>query len=274
MISMKELCSEINLQPEMTQKVLAYHENFEYDRFYPYLEKLFSPKTWDEGVKSLEIALGEDPSGIKMLTCMLSCALRIHKTYEEKGIPENIFADTMKFFTGAIDEHYATYGYYGFDRGNWTSRHISGNEFRIGVLEYEFVEEDGEKYIGIHIPSNTPMELSRLRQSYLDARKFLSDYFPEHAKLDMFCNSWLLSPALKDILPENSNILNFQKSFIVDHVDYETNAFLVWVYKKKNLPIEQLPEETTLQRRMKKYLLNGGKIGWANGKLIDNPFCN
>ena len=30
---------------------------------------------------------------------------------------------------------------------------------------------------------------------------------------------------------------------------------------------EVLPEETTLQRRLKPHLLNGGKIEWATGKL-------
>jgi len=30
---------------------------------------------------------------------------------------------------------------------------------------------------------------------------------------------------------------------------------------------EELPEETSLQRNMKKYLLEGNKIGWSEGSL-------
>jgi len=269
---MKELCRKIDLQLEMTEKVLACHENFKYESVRPYLEKLYNRQTWEEGVKSLDKNFGEDPAGIKMLTCMLACALNIHETYEEKGIPEEIFIETMKFFSRFIGEHFVTYGTYSFVLGWWAPRLISANEFRIGELEYEIVDENGIKSIQIHIPADAVMKQSKLRQSYLNARQFLTHYYPEYADADMLCGSWLLSPALNELLPEDSNILTFQKSFEVDYVDYESNGFLRWVYKKEDIPWEQLPEDTTLQRRMKAYILNNGKIGWAFGKLISDPF--
>lgn len=272
MITMKELCNKIDLQPEVTEKVLAYHESFNYESVYAYLEKLYNRKTWEEGVKCLEKSFGEDPYGIKMLTCMLACTLHTHETYEEKGIPDEIFIATMKFFRRFIGEHFDVYGSYNFVWGWWVPRQISANEFRMGELEYETVDEDGNKSIQIHIPADAVMKLSKLRQSYLDARKFFNNYYPQYADADMFCSSWMLSPALKDLLPEDSNILCFQRSFDVNHVDYESNGFLRWVYKREDIPWEQLPENTTLQRRMKAYILNGGKIGWANGKLVNDPF--
>jgi len=89
----------------------------------------------------------------------------------------------------------------------------------------------------------------------------------------MVCNSWLLAPALKYVLPENSKILQFQKSFDIDHVDLDSLGFMDWVYGSKDIPLEELPEDTSLQRNLKPYLRNNGKIGWASGKLISNPFC-
>ena len=41
-----------------------------------------------------------------------------------------------------------------------------------------------------------------------------------------------------------------------------------WVYRKTDIKYEELPEETSLQRNMKLYLLEGGKVGGAKGKLI------
>ena len=35
----------------------------------------------------------------------------------------------------------------------------------------------------------------------------------------------------------------------------------------KDLPLEKLPEETSLQRKMKAYVLQGGKIGEAYGEI-------
>jgi hypothetical protein len=40
-----------------------------------------------------------------------------------------------------------------------------------------------------------------------------------------------------------------------------------WVYPDKNIPLEQLPEKTFLQKEIKKYLIKGEKIGWTLGKL-------
>lgn len=274
MITMKELCKKIDLQPEVTEKVLACHDNLHYESLRPDLDKLYNRQTWEEGVKSLEKNLGEDPSGFKMLTCMLACTLRTYEIYEEKGIPEEIFIATMKFYNRFIGEHFEIYGTYSFVWGWWVPREISANEFRIGELEYETVDEKGVKSIQVHIPADAVMKQSELRKSYLDARQFFAKYYPEYAEADMLCGSWLLSPALKDLLPENSNILSFQKAFEVNHVDYESNGFIRWVYKREDIPWEQLPEDTTLQRRVKAYILNGGKIGWAFGKLVSDPFCN
>ena len=81
------------------------------------------------------------------------------------------------------------------------------------------------------------------------------------------CDSWLLSPALKELLPEESRILQFQNRFEVKSWNKEEDAYLEWVFKRKDLPLEKLPEETSLQRKMKAYVLQGGKIGEAYGEI-------
>lgn len=37
------------------------------------------------------------------------------------------------------------------------------------------------------------------------------------------------------------------------------------MFKRKDIPTEDLPENTSLQRRMKEYLLRGGKVADAEG---------
>lgn len=39
------------------------------------------------------------------------------------------------------------------------------------------------------------------------------------------------------------------------------------------MPPEQLAENTSLQRKAKAYLIGGGKIGWALGKMKKHPFA-
>ena len=46
--------------------------------------------------------LGDDPDGLKILTCMLHCAEKSYDMYKNKGIIDKIFADPMKCFTRFI----------------------------------------------------------------------------------------------------------------------------------------------------------------------------
>lgn len=92
----------------------------------------------------------------------------------------------------------------------------------------------------------------------------------------MECESWLLSPALVCLLPEGSNILKFQQSFDLLSQNPEPMDVLEWVFRltegqQKTTPLERLPEETSLQRSMKAFLLHGGKVGTARARLI-RPF--
>ena len=77
----------------------------------------------------------------------------------------------------------------------------------------------------------------------------------------------MLSPALKDVLTPNSNILQFQGLFDITETNYESMAILDWVFPGYNKVSEELPENTSLQANIKKYLLDGNKPGWTKGVL-------
>ena len=72
---------------------------------------------------------------------------------------------------------------------------------------------------------------------------------------------------LKKLLRKDSNILYFQDNFEIVKVEEESNAFLEWIYLRNDIDYDKLPELTSLQRNVKKYLLEGGKIGWTLGRL-------
>lgn len=71
----------------------------------------------------------------------------------------------------------------------------------------------------------------------------------------MICGSWLLAPALKKLLPENSRILRFQKSFVLTSQEADSPGALDWVYGRRDIPFADIPEDTFLQRRLKEYFL-------------------
>ncbi|MBR3505165.1 MAG: family 20 glycosylhydrolase [Clostridia bacterium] len=192
-----------------------------------------------------------------------------------KDIPEDIWLATMRCFTRFVNEHFASTGKYAFDRGFWTTRQIAARIFRIGELEYELRETDDPtlpRVISLHIPSDAHMTADRLNESVAGARRFLKEHFPDWAGLPMRCGSWLLSPALRPLLDADSNILRFQRAFDIDTEERDSDGVLQWVFKlsgerQEGVDLSALPEDTTLQRRMKKSLLAGEKIGSAAGFL-------
>ena len=104
-------------------------------------------------------------------------------------------------------------------------------------------------------------------ESLSQFQDFCKQYYPAWKIERMECQSWLLSPALKSILSDSSHILAFQELFDVIETDYESMAVLDWVFSGFDTVSDELPEKTSLQKNMKKYLLTGGKIGWSKGIL-------
>lgn len=228
--------------------------------------KMFCDKEkYNQAYNELKTALKDDNDGWKMLKVLLLSALNTYSLYLEKGINENIYTDTMKCFSRFVREHFASYGRYGFDRGFWVGRQLSLTLFRIGELEYELYLHEGEKVVSLHIPSDADLSPEKISASVSEAQDFLNKYYPDYADRKKMCYSWLLSPALKNLLPENSRILSFAARFEIVKTDENAEGYKQWVFKNKNLKPEDFPETTTLQKNMKKYVLSGGKIGESLG---------
>lgn len=140
-------------------------------------------------------------------------------------------------------------------------------EFRIGILEYELVEENGRREISLHIPSDADMSPAAIDASFASARAFLTQQYPDRQHAPWVCDSWMMSPALPQLLPEGSNILAFQQRFSVESVNEDSLGVLDWVFPPHKEVSDTLPENTSLQRRMKAWLLDGKKVGWARTVL-------
>ena len=207
--------------------------------------------------------------GADMLIRQLTEALDSRKYGPWKRIPEDIWIATMKCFPRFIAEHRRSCGSDGFDRYGWTVRQVEARLFRIGELEYELTPG----CVSLHIPSDAKLLPELLNESIQKAREFLSEFFPDSIHLPMKCESWLLSPRLKEWLPADSKIIRFQTAFEIEETDPEDNAALEWVFhvaecQRAALDPVRLPEDTSLQRKMKADILAGGITGSARGTLV------
>lgn len=230
-------------------------------------DKIRKRSEWDEGIKELQALLGEDSDGIKILWELLNLVCNYsYEEYRKRNLPEDIFTATMKFCTRFLNEHYQTFQRYKFVWAWWFPRQISLNEYRIGALEYEFIDV-GDREIAIHIPSDADLQKESVRQSIKDFKEFCDQYYPEWEGIKMTTDTWMLMPELKELLGEDSNITAFQQLFEIDMIDYAATWYMGWIFPGYEKVDEFLPERTTLQRNLKKYLLSGKKFGIAKGHL-------
>ncbi len=265
-MELERLYQLLELPSEVKEALKMYANNRKCKVSSDIKEMLLCRKTWDAGIERLQEIVGEDADGIKILWELLNIACESYEEYEKRKIPLEIYVATMKFCTRFIVEHYRVHGKYKFVWAWWFPRQLSLQEFRIGCLEYEFVEDDGKR-IFVHIPSDADLHKNVVEESFRGFNVFRETFFPEWVDTQIFCESWLLSPALLELLNDNSNIINFQRYFQVEKVDYDSMAVMDWVFPGFKQVTEQLPENTSLQRGMKRHLLEGKKIGWAIGYM-------
>lgn len=263
---MRQLCEAIDMPQEVTDILLKFPSPL--PRFSPDTP----PEDWDFTLSSMKAALAPDEHGLKLLAAMLHSSEETWKRFQALGMDWDLFCDTMACFSRFVREHRESFGCWGFDREWWVPRQLTCRLFRIGLLEYELTEEQGQKVVSLHIPSGAKLEQSALRSSWLCAKALIGRAFPLWKEAPMVCRSWLLSPALKELLPPASRILYFQDQFRITPLPQTGKGYLLWVFHRTDLPLIELPEDTSLQKNLKAYLLAGKEFPDARGQLGSDPF--
>lgn len=268
MKTLVQIMDKIDFQEDIVKKVIEAAQNLNIDSYIDAILKLTNIESASEAWNKLKKELEPDPGNFKMLTCMLYSLNFTHEEYKKRKISEKIFIDTMKAFKRFIDERYAGSKEWAFDRDWWTYRQTAMSIFRIGELEYEMKKTEEKNYISIHIPSDANLKFEKVIESMNESIIFFKKYYPEFQDVEYVCRSWLLSSDLEKVLPATSNILKFRSLFNIISENYNSSGFIKWIYKSEFSDLNDLPEDTTLQRNLKQYLLAGNSVSVAYG-IID-----
>ncbi len=260
-----QLCSMINLPEEVFAEIERYFSERVSVVDDCLKNQLCKRECWETALKELKRRIGTDQYGFCILAELLNIACDTYESYLKKGISIDIFIRTMEFCSRFIKRQKKHFGHYAFTWDWWFTRQIAMQEFRIEELEFELIDRP-DREISIHIPSDADLRPFRLQSTLNAFKAFLSAYYPDWSEVDWYCESWLLSPLLNELLEANSNILYFKQLFELQSADMESMAVLDWVFPGETVTLQDLPETTSLQKKMKLFLLNGGKIGWVKGK--------
>lgn len=204
-------------------------------------------------------------------------------TLRELHEDEQHYWDTYVDFRCKALECKEIHGVWGTFVAFWYPIFFTGDLVKLGRLEFETIKYSGEQtevcgvsiapgdfVANIHIPSSGEPFTKEAR---LDSYRKAYDYFAEQRNgrpLVCVCHSWLLNPEYAKILPETSNVADFQRDFATIAYEPEDEFEDAWRLfgHEHDKPTADLPEDTTMRRAFKQFFLNGGKPGCGRGILV------
>lgn len=204
--------------------------------------------------------------------------------YKQRGISEDIYDMSVIDLKWKCIECYNVYGYYGTFVAWWSIGIFKLEIFGLGRLQFNlkkftddieksgFSFKSGDLYIDTHIPSSGKLNHDDCLLSYKMASEFFKEYFIGK-KIVFGCYSWLLSPNNYQMLPSHSNIFEFMKDYtVLFEVKTDRKRNLWRIFNTMELPqkIEDLPEKTSLQKSVKKWIMSGNTIDEAFGIFVYN----
>ena len=155
----------------------------------------------------------------------------------------------------------------------WAVYFIRVRIIEIGRLQYEYeYTESNISIIKIHIPKDKKLDLKDVKNSIKKSKNQLKQVF-KLDKIKYICNSWLLSNQIYNIVDKNSNISLFHNLFIVKDGESCIDDIINFVYEINECnDYNKLPEETTLQKKIKEQLLLNEKFYLGLGVLKEENY--
>lgn len=135
--------------------------------------------------------------------------------------------------------------------------------------QWEVYLRPGDDCLSVHIPSGTDISKEAVERYISVAREMVRKHFPEHKGTSIFGSSWILDPKLQEFTGPNSKITAFQKMFVTYPQKVDGNGVFMFVFDGKPKDLNDLEENTSLQRKLKKLYLEGGHILPYAGIIVE-----
>lgn len=197
--------------------------------------------------------------------CTLMCNTVLHRSgnvlgaigYEDtEGSYEANFCETDRYYEGyAVDPETCL---------------ACNTRTRLEKAQWWPVMVPGDTLIKVHIPATGKLLKEECDASYELAKRTFTKCFPEYDFKGFVCNCWMLCPSLRSFLSKDSNIIQFQDKYtIFPAKNMATDAYL-YVYGLRVSTAAEvdafgLPEKNSMQRGIKKLLLEGTYVHQFNG---------
>lgn len=210
---------------------------------------------------------------------LVGCLPRMRERYRAERLPDEMFWNTARDLTYKLRECYDNCGVWGTFVTFWFPEFYRLERFGLGRLQFErkaFPYEGvpglqkGQTVYNCHIPSAGPLTPALVDDAFRRAKAFFA---PElnGKPMPVYCSSWLLYPPHIALFPAGSNLRLFAERFVlIEAVPDPTNHDFWRIFNQPWTPeiiIADLPENTSLRRAFKRFLLQGNTMGGGKSLL-------
>lgn len=123
--------------------------------------------------------------------------------------------------------------------------------------QWQVILRPGDDFISFHIPRGADISLATLKSQFDSGRQVIKERFPEYNATYIFGSSWILDPTLDEIIKPDSKIAQLKSQFAVYPVKSDGNSIFSFVFDGKPKDLNDLPEDSSLRRGVKKMYLEG-----------------
>ncbi len=215
----------------------------------------------------------------------LICAQKTWDRYKKSDLSEEKYIESMYDLKYKLTECRKVHNVCGTFAAQWFGGWFDMTRFAHGRLQYDYKEfefddykkcditiKKGDMVLECHIPSSGQLT----RKSVLDCLKRAYEFnkhkpfVKKNGVLPVMCYSWILYPEYKKVFGKNSNTTQFAEMFDIIKVIEQDEFCDGWrVFGNQwGKDANDLLENISLQRKFKKWILQGGSFGIAYGILL------
>jgi len=207
-----------------------------------------------------------------ILAFYLQLACEVYEEYQRQNICEDIFDASFKDITLWGKECYRKYNCWGLEEAYWIGKTMKMELFRLGRLQFEPIQlkenldsenvhlKEGDYVLNVHIPADGKMDYEECLKSFTWSKTFFDKKYKAY-----MCDSWLISPMLKELLPSETNIVKFMNLYEIVRVNYDTEQPEIRIFQDVRADKENYPEDSLLRRKTKPIFMEGKNTGSGIG---------
>ena len=156
-----------------------------------------------------------------------------------------------RYFADITEDGNSVFGYR-------TNKYGEVDPLRVELSGYTEVLRKGDNVLSVHITNSEPFNIELVRKSFEEADEFFPRYYGDMNIKAYYLHSWLAEKRLRDIIGRDTNITLFADMF--EGIPTRSGQYGAYMYLfacSEDTPTDELPERSSMQRAVKKYMQEG-----------------